>query len=172
MLALPSNPGTVSAPTAWPQEKVGNSQLGAGAIPDYLTISHRVRLVTTATVCAARGVDAEAVGMMVDDVLNERHIRFAFNVSTGRAVRELRFFIDEIKAPALTRKFTIHDVIARILGSRDVFRRGELELGWQMSSNLLSHLIRQNFLKTERGRLMRSTLQAFLFSRWSGNTPS
>ncbi|HEV2456196.1 MAG TPA: hypothetical protein VGY98_18170 [Verrucomicrobiae bacterium] len=141
-------------------------------IPAHLTLSPRVRLIGISTVCSARGVDAETVGQMVDDATHPRHIRFAFDTGIGSSRRELRFYVDEILDPALTRGFTIQDAIARILGGRGFFRRSEIEIAWTTSAVHISRLIKINLLKCEQARLLRSSLEAFLLTRWSGNNPT
>lgn len=141
-------------------------------ILEHLSFSHRVRLITLSTVCAVRGADPETIIHMVDDGLHARHIRFAFNVGTGRRARELRFYVDELVSPALTRNFTVRDAIARILGGRSVFRRSELEVAWTMSAMQFSRLIKANLLKAEHGRVLRADAESFLFDRWSGNNPN
>lgn len=143
-----------------------------GSVPEYLTLSPRVQLVTVSTVCAVRGVQPESVFSMVDDATSSRHIRFAFNVAQGPSIRDLRFWINELRAPALVKRLTVQDAIARILPGRPTFRRSEIEIAWQLSSNLLTDLIRSNFLKCEHGRFSRSALDGFLFARWSGNNPN
>lgn len=146
--------------------------LGASEVLGHLAFNPRVRLVTIPTVSAIRGVSAEAVAYMVDDALHPQHLRFAFHIGLGSAVRELRFYVDELTAPAMVRNFTAQDVVARVLGGRPSFRRAEIELAWTCSSNLLTRLIRANLLKLDRGRLLRSDLEAFLLARWSGNNPN
>jgi hypothetical protein len=156
-------------PTYRQQETSGHNPSSSDSVPEYLRLDPRVMLVTWSTVCAARGVNSDTVANMVDNALHPRHLRFVFNVSMGRTIRELRFWRTELIAPALVRNFTVQDAIARILGGRSSFRRSELEIAWQVSSNLLTDLIRANFLKGEHGRFLRSALEAFLFARWSGN---
>jgi hypothetical protein len=146
--------------------------LGAGSVPEYFKLSPRVRLVTVSTVCAMRGVDAEAVARMVDDALDLRHLRFAFNVGLGRYARELRFYVDELTAPAMVKNFTVQDAIGRILGGRSAFCRSEMEIAWTLGTGHFTRLIRANILKSEHGRFSRVVLEAFLFSRWSGNNPT
>lgn len=154
------------------QDALGHSPSLPGTVPEYLKLDSRVTLVTGATVCAARGVEPGAVIEMVDNALHPRHLRFAFNVAFGRSVREFRFWRAELIAPAMVKDLTVHDAIVRILGGRPAFRRSELEIAWQVGSNLLTDLIRANFLKGEHGRFLRPTLEAFLFDRWSGNNPT
>jgi len=136
-----------------------------------VTISPRVKLVTLSTVRAIRGTDAETVTNMVDNMIHPQHIRFAFNVShkSGKGVRDLRFWMVELAAPVLVRKFSVQDVIGEILGSRESFQRGELEIQWTCSATLIGKLIKERLL-TLRGRLItRKSLETFLFSRFSGN---
>jgi hypothetical protein len=154
------------------QPDLGHKRLLPGSVPECLRLDPRVTLVTRAIVCAARGVGPEAVIAMVDNGLHPRHLRFAFNVAFGQSLRELRFWRTELIAPAMVKDFTVQDAIARILAGRPSFRRSELEIAWQISSNLLTNLIRANFLKGEHGRFLRPALEAFLFSRWSGNNPN
>jgi hypothetical protein len=72
----------------------------------------------------------------------------------------------------MTKGFTVHDVIARILGGRPSFRRSEIEIAWTVSADNISRLVKTNLLKCERARLLRPSLEAFLLARWSGNNPT
>lgn len=153
------------------QSNFAPNKLGA-VIPTYLTLSPRIRLIAISTVCAAKGVDVETVARMVDDATHPRHIRFAFDTGIGSSRRELRFYVDEILDPALIRGFTIQDAIARILGGRGFFRRSEIEIAWTTSAVHISRLVKVNLLKCEQARLLRSSLEAFLLTRWSGNNPT
>ncbi|HEX3627268.1 MAG TPA: hypothetical protein VH280_17820 [Verrucomicrobiae bacterium] len=157
--------------TACGQDELGHNPSSSG-IPEYLRLSPRVTLVTGETVRAARGVNAEDLAAMVDDAMHPMHLRFSFNVSIGWRVRELRYWRVELTAPAMVRNFTIQDAIARILGGARAIRRSELQISWQISSNLVTHLIRANFLKCEHGRFLRPVLEAFLLSRWTGANPT
>jgi hypothetical protein len=171
---LSPNSDTVAAceKTYCSQDRLEHKPSLSGAMPEYLTPSQRVLLVTATTVGAARGVTAEEVGRMVDDFTHPKHIRFAFNLSIGWTMREFRFWREELLAPAMVRNFTIQDVIARILGGRTAFRRSEWELAVQVSSKQMTRLIRLNVLKCEHGRFPRAALETFLFARWSGNNPN
>jgi len=139
----------------------------------YLTVSPRVRLVTSAIVKVIRGVDGEKVMAMVDNFLNPHHLRFAFNVALtpDHSVRDLRFWGVELAAPALVNKLTVHEAICEILGTRKFWPREELGIAWQISPPQIVRLIRGKCLNLEGGKVSRSCLESFLCIRWTGNNP-
>ena len=142
-------------------------------IPAYLTLSPRIRLVTISTVRAARGVDSETVARMVDDATHPRHIRFAFNIGLKpKGSRELRFYIDALIDPAMTRRFSIQTVIEKILGTKNLFTSPEIEIAWTCASTQISRLVKAGLLKAKGDYLTRASLETFLFARWSGNNPT
>ncbi|HTR41507.1 MAG TPA: hypothetical protein VMH87_07815 [Pseudomonadales bacterium] len=140
----------------------------------YVAWPSRVRMVSVSTVRAIRGVDAERVTAMVDNALDAQHIRFAFNVALkpGRSARELRCWLIELAAPMLVAKITIEEAIAEILGARESWPREELGICWTISSQQIGRLIKGGCFNLERNRITRSSLETFLWTRWTGNNPT
>lgn len=139
----------------------------------YVTFAPRVKLVTLSTVRALRGEDGENVATMVDDALNAQHIRFAFNIAlkpSGYA-RDLRFWVTELAAPDLVKKFSIEQAIGEILGTKNLFTRPELEVQWVMSTTQICRLLKAKFLELKGSYITRSSLDAFLLARWAENNP-
>ena len=140
----------------------------------FVAFSPRVRLVTLSTVRAIRGVDGEKVSTMVDNMIHPQHIKFAFNIShkTGNATRALRFWTAELSAPALVQKFSIEEAIREILGTRETFPRGELEIAWTCSVTQIGKLITAKLLTLKGALVTRASLETFLWIRWAANNPT
>jgi hypothetical protein len=86
--------------------------------------------------------------------------------------RELRFYVDALIDPALTRKFSIQTVIEKILGPKNLFTRPEIEIAWTIATSQISRLVKGGFIAIKGDYLTRASLEAFLFTRWSGNNPN
>lgn len=137
-------------------------------LPDK-DFSERVAFVTLAAVRSRFGCAAETVLSRVDDATREDHLRWVFNLSaTGGYRRELRFWVREIVAPETCGRLTLAEVVDLILGRREHFRRGELEIEWVCNHMTISALLRSRALKLQAGKIPRSSLCAFLKTRWIG----
>jgi len=138
------------------------------------TFSPRVRLVPIAIARWLYGIDTQAVMARVDNAVHPQHIRWAFNIGSGRAgaTRELRFWVNEIGAPEKVKKFSIEQAVAEILGQRQSFSRGDIEIQWITCSQQISNLVSKGFFKEKDNRLTRASLETFLFTRWTGNNPT
>ena len=153
--------------------------LSAAPAPAW-SFSPRVCLVPVSLVRALRGCDADRVISCVGDPLHPQFLRWVFDVAAqpGR-MRELRFWKDEILAhhaagwrPTAGSRNTLCDkscapsvAIARILGDRPDFRRGEIEIQWTMSRVTVLALIRAGEITEVNHRLPRASLAEFLQRR-------
>lgn len=138
--------------------------------PLALKISARTILVDLNTVASSLGFDNESVTAMVDNATHPEHLRWVFNVGLGEA-RELRFWTAEIVARDMVKHFSIEDVIAQILGSRELFRRSEIEVHWRISAQHIKNLIAAGRLVETGNRLLRTSLVKFLAESWEGSRP-
>jgi hypothetical protein len=128
-------------------------------------VSPRVCLVDMGTVRAVRGVDAETVVKWVGNGTHPNFLRWVFNIGRkSDGIRSLRFWREEIFGtvdkwgePALT--------IERILGQRQTFWRGELEIQWTASAVLIMNLIRAGEITEESSGISRQSLTDFLKRR-------
>ncbi len=142
-----------------------------------LKLSARIVLVDLQSVRCLRGVDAQSVLAMADNALHAEHLRFVFDFSTGRKLRELRFRVREVIAPETVAGLSLKDAIAGILGAggRRLFCRGEIEMQWVLSAPLIMRLVRAGAIAELAGaagagnRLLRSGLEKFLKCRWLGH---
>jgi|ERR1039458_2092001 hypothetical protein len=135
-------------------------------------ISPRIVFITLGVVRVVRGCDAESVLKSVGDATHPKFLRWVFDISpvAGRKARELRFWKEEIwgnvdkwAAPGI--------IIPQILGPRQSFPRGEIEVQWIINSSTISRLVRAGELtegprRTGQHReLTRASLAAFLERR-------
>jgi len=144
------------------------------------SFSPRVCLVPVSLVRALRGCDADRAISGVGDPRHPQFLRWVFDVAArpGRT-RELRFWKEEILAhhaagwrPPVGSRNTPSDkscppsvAIARILGNRPDFRRGEIEVQWTMSRVTVLALIRAGEITEVNHRLTRASLAEFLERR-------
>lgn len=124
-------------------------------------ISPRVCLLPLSTVRAVRGCDAETVFALVDS----GQLRWAFDLSARQSgTRELRFFRDEVFGDS-EHGATPESVIGKILGDRSAWSRGAIEIGWTISAQAISRLVRSGEIAEANKRLTRASLAAFLKRR-------
>jgi hypothetical protein len=141
--------------------------------PLALKLSARTILVNLDSVRTAKGVDAESVIAMVDNVLHPEHIKFVFDLSLpGTTRRELRFWITEIVAPDFVAGLAINQAVAEIIGARETFRRSEIEMQWVCHAATIMRLIKAGELAEEGNRLLSVSLKNFLIRRWISNPQS
>lgn len=80
-------------------------------------------LCDVSTVRLLRRVNAERISSMAE----AGELQWAWDVSSGRAVRELRFFFGEIAAPQMYARLTLDEMISKILPpSRNFFHGSEV----------------------------------------------
>lgn len=126
-------------------------------------------MVNIGFVRAHFGCVAETVLRRVDDATRADHLRWVFNLSASKGHRrELRFWVREVIAPETCARLALADVVDLILGRRQTFRRGELEIEWVCNHMTISALLRSRALKLHGTTIPRSSLCAFLKSRWIG----
>lgn len=135
-----------------------------------LEISARTVLVTLETVRIARGCDAESVLNCVGDATHPKFLRWVFNVGVkpDGDIRELRFWKDEVVGDEVTspsKWFSTSQAIAKILGARRTFPRGEIEVQWTINATTISRLVRTGELAEVNHELTRASLAAFLERR-------
>lgn len=130
-----------------------------------LEISARTVLVTLEAVRIHRGCDAESVLNCVGDATHPKFLRWVFDLSVAAAkIRELRFWKED--AFGTVDAWMPHqDAIARILGTRRTFPRGEIELQWTINATTISRLVRTGELAEVNHELTRASLAAFLERR-------
>ena len=137
-----------------------------------LEVSARVALVDVGSVRIHRGCDAESVFGCVGDATHPKFLRWVFNLAVNPSgeKRELRFWKEEVYGNA-DAWMPAEDAIAKILGNRRTFPRGEIEVAWAVNATTISRLVRTGEL-TEGPRrtghhyeLTRASLAAFLERR-------
>lgn len=139
----------------------GSTQGNRAMVP----ISPRIVFFTLGIVRSVRGCDAETVLNSVGDATHPHFLRWVFNVAVKPGGRhDLRFWKNEIWGSA-GKWAEPGNVIAQILGGRQSFPRGEIEVQWVLTSTTLSRLIRAKELAEENGELPRASLAAFLERR-------
>ena len=129
-------------------------------------VSPRIIFVTLGVVRAMRGCDAESVLNSVGDATHPKFLRWVFDVSpvTGRKARELRFWKEEIYGNA-DKWAAPQTIIPQILGARQSFPRGEIEVQWVVNATTIGRLIRAGELMEASGGITRASLAAFLERR-------
>jgi hypothetical protein len=134
-----------------------------------LKIKSRIALVGLDSARGAIGLDAESVIAMKDSGQLKCVFNVACNPDDARR-QELRFFVPELIAHTHETPFpfSIDEVIADILGAREMLRRSELEIEWIISHVHVMRLIRDGHLQETGNRLLRSTVENFLRKRWIG----
>jgi hypothetical protein len=129
--------------------------------------SPRIVFVTLSVVRIVRGCDAETVLNCIGDATNPQCLRWVFNVAVNAnnpKRRELRFWKQEVWGDVS--KWTDPKiVIAEILGARQSFPRGEIEVQWLLGHNTISRLASTGELKEVNRELPRAGLAAFLERR-------
>lgn len=129
----------------------------------------RVVLLPMGAVRAQFACAAETVRKRVDDATRPDHLRWVFNLSAGKGLqRELRFWAREIVAPETCARLKLGEVLNLILGRREYFHRGELEIEWGSEAQTISNLLRIKALTLRDTTIPRASLYAFLKSRWIG----
>jgi hypothetical protein len=137
--------------------------------PSNSTFSRRIVLVPLHSVRAHFGCAAETVLRRVDDATRSDHLRWVFNVSAARGHRrELRFFARELVEPETCARFRLGEVVNLILGAKENFRRGELEISWVCNHMTISALLRNKALFLHGATIPRQVLASFLRVRWVG----
>jgi len=131
-----------------------------------LVVSARVTLVDLGTVRVARGCDAESVFDCVGDATHPKFLRWVFNVAVNPDgdIRELRFWEEEIFGTA-DKWCEPRTAIARILGNRRSFPRGEIEVAWNINATTISRLVRAGEITEVNRVVTRASLAAFLERR-------
>jgi hypothetical protein len=131
------------------------------------TVHPRIVFVTLSVVRIMRGCDAETVLKCIGDGTNPQCLRWVFNVAVNgnnSKRRELRFWREEIWGNAS--KWTEPQiVIGEILGARQSFPRGEIEVQWLLGHNTISRLVRAGELTEVNHELPRAGLAEFLERR-------
>lgn len=127
-------------------------------------------MVPLEAVRLARGCDAEAVLKSVGDATHPKWLRWVFNLAAQPdSRRDLRFWIEELREDgqrgSVDKWTNPKTVIAKILGSRRGFPRGEIERQWTFSSNTIARLVRAGELAEAGRELTRESLAAFLERR-------
>ena len=129
------------------------------AQPSSFNVAGRIAFVTLATVRSRFGCAAETVLRRVDDATRPDHLRWVFNLSAAEGHRrELRFWVREIVAPESCGRLTLAQVVDLILGRRQNFRRGELEIEWVCHPSTITGLLRAKALSLEASTIPRSSL--------------
>jgi hypothetical protein len=86
-----------------------------------IPIAARTVLVTTETVRAAKGVDADTIHALVDN----GDLQWVWDISApGSGIRDLRYWTREIIAPDTTRHLSITTVIGILIGTEKPRLRG------------------------------------------------
>src|SRR5579859_1754612 len=135
-----------------------------------VTVSARAVLVDIQAVRSLFGCAAENILHRVDDATREDHIRWVFNLSAGEGHRrELRFWVREIIAPETCAGLTLGAVVDMILGEREQFLRGKLEIEWVCHHQTISALLRTKALNLHGTTIPRHALDNFLRTRWIGS---
>lgn len=131
-----------------------------------MEISARIVLVTLEAVRMERGCDAESVLNCVGDATHPKFLRWVFNVAVKPAgdIRELRFWKDEVIGD-VSKWAEPKNIIAKILGTRRTFPRGEIEVQWTVNAMTISRLVRTGELTEVNRELTRASLAAFLERR-------
>lgn len=129
----------------------------------------QTQLVPMAFVRAARGISAEVIQGDVDSGA----LRLVWNVSTGRRIKELRFWLKEIVEPASVARLSVTEAIATILGEQRTRWRGVEVAQLLMVSRPQIHRLRKRRAlpgKVTGGTLwiQRAVLEKFLTDRWLG----
>ncbi len=129
-----------------------------------LEISARSALITLEAVRIARGCDAESVLNCVGDATHPKFLRWVFDLAIGKEIRNLRFWKDELTGdvekwcePSVT--------VSKILGDRQAFPRGEIEILFTTHSAPITRLVRAGELVEVNRQLTRASLAAFLERR-------
>lgn len=131
-----------------------------------LEVSARCTLVTLELVRNLRGCDAESVRAAVADATHPQWLRWVFDLAVdadGRK-RELRFWKQDVLGLA-DKWAPPASIIPQILGTRERFARGEIEVAWTVHPSTLSRLVRAGELTEENHKLTRRSLAAFLNRR-------
>lgn len=131
-----------------------------------LAISPRCTLVTLEFVRSLRGCDAESVRAAVGDATHPRWLRWVFDFSTliSGKKRELRFWKSDVMGE-VDRWMEPAQAITRILGTRDRFARGEIEVAWTVHPTTISRWIAAGEITEINQKLTAESLAAFLERR-------
>ena len=139
------------------------------AQPETFSARSRVVLVDVYLVRAHFGCTAENIFRRVDDATRPDHLRWVFNLSVGKGRRRnLRFWLRELIEPETCAGLTLGQVVDLILGRRQNFRRGELEVEWVCNASLFTRLIHARALILHGTTIPRQALANFLRARWIG----
>jgi len=131
-----------------------------------LEVSARCTLVTLEFVRNLRGCDAETVRAAVGDATHPKFLRWVFDLAVrpDGLKRELRFWKQDILGAA-DGWMEPAAAIALILGSKERFARGEMEVAWTVHPTTISRLIRAGEIIEVNNKLTRASLAAFLERR-------
>ncbi len=156
---------------------IGHKEFGGMAATSQSNVvmfSPRVRLVPLAIARWLLGLDAESVLARVDNELHAKHLVFAFDISAAKSqasARELRFWVNELAVPEKTKGISIEQAIAEILGARQTFSRGDIEIQWIVSASMVGNLIQRGYFVEQGNRILRASVGKFLLSRWAEANP-
>jgi hypothetical protein len=133
------------------------------AVP--INFSPRVTLLGIDSVRALRGCDAEAVLKTICNAVHPRCLRFVFNLAVNAGRRtELRFWKKDVLGQ-VDKNARPETVIDEILGTRQSFPRGEIEIAWTLSAMTICKLIRAGELIETSHQITRESLASFLQRR-------
>ena len=128
--------------------------------------------VSSRTVLVGPGVARMRFGGDADAILAKieaGQIQWAFDISaTGARKRQWRVWIKELIVPEQTSNLNLGEALAEILGTRNSFPRGEIEVRWVLSHVHLIELLRLNELALVGKEISAASLKQFLTRRWSG----
>lgn len=139
-----------------------------------LEVSARCSLVTLEFVRNLRGCDAESVLNCVGDATHPKFLRWVFNVAVDEGDerrRELRFWKDEVIAGSAVLSAEprpgkdTSTVVDKILGARQWFPRGEVEVQWTVNAATIMRLVRVRELIEVNRQITRGSLVSFLKRR-------
>ena len=129
------------------------------------------QLVTVDVLRAVRGISADAIQASVES----GELRFVWNVSTGKRITELRFWIKEVLPTGSMARVTLPEAIAVILGEHRSRWRGVEVAQMLMVSRPQIHWLRKR--RMLEGKIVgntlwiqRAALEKFLTSRYYGQT--
>jgi hypothetical protein len=131
-----------------------------------LEVSARCTLVTLEFVRNLRGCDAQSVRASVADATHPQCLRWAFDLAVrpDGLKRELRFWKEDALGCA-DRWLEPAVAIGRILGARERFARGEIEVAWTVHPTTIGRLLRAGEITEVNHKLTRASLAAFLERR-------
>jgi hypothetical protein len=148
-------------------DQMNNASPTDKKLPPTATLNQRTVLLNVNSVMDVRGVSADAVYNMADE------LQWVWNVAVDPAakIRNLRFWVREVITPETTRNLNLATVLALILGERKNFQAGEVCHLLRVRRPTLLNLRRQlsGKMQTCGGAIFpREGLFNFLKARWIG----